>query len=181
MRYYSFNAAWSAHEQMASMRDGCGDEWWMVFHTDGWAALKGLGHESAAYSNGWEKLSQAIQQSFPIELSEFAYEPAFRWDATSFAYFILPGESAWTPAFEKTEYAGLDSGDGDLLQHVVGTADDYVDFAARYYECYIPLKTVKHIFDLKPITQEIVTSLNEQVSLADIQEELFQEISYPKK
>jgi hypothetical protein len=30
-RYYSFNSKWSDAEQMASMRDGCGNEWWIVF------------------------------------------------------------------------------------------------------------------------------------------------------
>ena len=60
-RYYSLNSNWSDCEQMASMRNGCGDEWWIVFHRDGWAALKGLDHESAAWSKHGEKLSSALQ------------------------------------------------------------------------------------------------------------------------
>ncbi len=56
-RYYSFNAAWSPNEQMASMRNGSGDEWWLVFHADGWAALKGLDHESEAWSKKRDELS----------------------------------------------------------------------------------------------------------------------------
>ncbi len=41
-RYYSFDSNWSPSEQMASMRDGCGDEWFLLFGSSGWAALKGL-------------------------------------------------------------------------------------------------------------------------------------------
>src|SRR5678816_1485060 len=63
-RYYSFNAAWSPSELMASMRDGCGDEWWLVFHAHGWAALKGLAHESEAWSKDGDKLSTALPVSY---------------------------------------------------------------------------------------------------------------------
>jgi len=72
-RYYSFNTAWSPSEQMASMRDGCGDEWWMVFNSNGCAALKGLAHESEAWSEGRESLSLALQNALPSELADFAH------------------------------------------------------------------------------------------------------------
>jgi hypothetical protein len=46
-RYFSFNAAWdeSRKERMASMRDGSGDEYFMVFSPKG-AILKGFDHEA---------------------------------------------------------------------------------------------------------------------------------------
>ena len=44
-RYYSFNARWSIDKQMASMRNGEGDEWFCVFSKNG-AFLKGLTTES---------------------------------------------------------------------------------------------------------------------------------------
>ena len=62
-RYYSFNSRWSKDAQMASMRDGCGDEWWAVFYNNGSAALKGLSHQSPAWSRHREKLSSALQRS----------------------------------------------------------------------------------------------------------------------
>src|SRR3954451_18924006 len=43
-RYYSFNSAWSAGEQMGSMRNGCGDDIYAHFSPAGcW--LKGFAHE----------------------------------------------------------------------------------------------------------------------------------------
>lgn len=40
-RYYSFNAAWAADEQMGSMRNGSGDEFFALFNAAGcW--LKGF-------------------------------------------------------------------------------------------------------------------------------------------
>ena len=71
-RYYSFNTHWSDQEMMASMRDGIGDEWWCVFHDAGWAALKGLGHESKAWSQHGEALSTALQKAIPQSQSKWA-------------------------------------------------------------------------------------------------------------
>ena len=84
-RYYSFNSEWAEGQEMASMRDGCGNEWWILFHESGWAALKGLAHESSAWAEGGGELSQALQSACPSELSEFAHEPAFRWDSPASA------------------------------------------------------------------------------------------------
>ena len=95
-RFYSFNARWSEGEMMASMRNGCGDEWWIVFSEAGWAAMKGLAHESSAWSEGGEALSLALRSVCPAELREFANEPAFRWDSTGFCYFWTPATAAWT-------------------------------------------------------------------------------------
>jgi hypothetical protein len=44
-RYYSFNSRWSPGEMMASMRDGSGDGYFILFDKHG-AAIKGFAHES---------------------------------------------------------------------------------------------------------------------------------------
>ena len=38
-RYYSYNSKWGRGEEMASMRNGCGDDWFLLFDVHG-AALK---------------------------------------------------------------------------------------------------------------------------------------------
>jgi len=179
-RYYSFNSTWSDFQQMASMRDGCGDEWWIVFHADGWAALKGLGHESPAYAAGGDELSTALQQTFPPELEEFTHEPAFRWDSTSFAAFCLPSPSDWVWARSLTEFSGLDGGECDLLSLLTGSPQDYADFASHYYEADISVEVVQQIFALAPITEGMITALNPATDLSSIENELFQEIAYPR-
>jgi hypothetical protein len=178
-RYYSFNSAWSSSEQMASMRDGCGNEWWIVCHNSGWAALKGLDHESPAWANGQESLSLAIQNEFPPELHSFTHEVAFDWDSTSFGYFYLPSLGRWSYANSSTHFSAVDSGDNSLLNHLVGVADDYVTFASDYYETDVPKIIVESIFMLQPITQAIVSLLNSENTLEAISQELFTEIDYP--
>ncbi len=179
-RYYSFNSTWSASEQMASMRDGCGDEWWMVFHSDGWAALKGLGHESQAWSKGGDSLSTALQQTFPPELAGSSHEPAFGWDSTSFAAFRLPGNSRWVWTRSLTEFSNLDGGEDDLLALLSGSPHDYVDFASHYYEADISIEIVQQVFSLSPITEDVIASLNPDTSFPAIEAELFDEIAYPR-
>jgi hypothetical protein len=179
-RYYSFNSAWAPLEQMASMRNGCGDEWWIVFHDSGWAALKGLDHESIAWSQGRENISKAIQDQFPLELSGFATEPAFRWDSTSFAYFYLPSKNVWCYANLATPFGSLNSGDTALLHLLVSPASDYVSFASDYYEREIPVDAVESILSHQAITQDMINHLNPEVTLDEISKELFVEIGYPR-
>lgn len=179
-RYYSFNSTWSDLQQMASMRDGCGDEWWMVFHADGWAALKGLGHESPAYAAGGDELSNALQQIFPPELAEFAHEPAFRWDATSFAAFRLPAFIDWVWVRSLTAFSNLDGGEPQLLSLIAGSPQDYADFASHYYEASVPVEVVQQVFALAPITVDLIAALNPDTDFSDIENELFQEIGYPR-
>ncbi|MGW6505963.1 hypothetical protein ACWGCP_00065 [Streptomyces niveus] len=54
-RYYSFNSAWAQGEEMASMRNGSGDEYSIVFSTAG-AYLRGFDHEApmSPYANDGE-------------------------------------------------------------------------------------------------------------------------------
>jgi hypothetical protein len=179
-RYYSFNAAWTPGEMMASMRNGCGDEWWLVFHSDGWGALKGLAHESPAWAEGGEALSHALATVLPGTLSAFSTEPAFRWDETGFAYFCLPTDGRWTRANDLTSFSDRDAGEDDLLRHLVSPAEKYCEFARDYYETDVPVEIVRQVFSLIPISQELVSALNPDVSLGDIEEELYSEIGYPQ-
>ncbi len=179
-RYYSFNAQWSPGQRMASMRNGCGDEWWMVQHESGWGALKGLNHESEAWDQGRIQISEALQALVPATHGDFAIEPAFCWPTTSFAYIYHPATLSWTRANDDTEFADLDAGEHGLLSLLMSPPEAYVAFAAAYYELEIPPDLVAHLYAHRPVTQEIVTALNPAVALADIATEFFDEIAYPR-
>jgi hypothetical protein len=161
------------------MRDGCGDEWWIFFHRDGWAALKGLGHDTPAWSRHGRALSSALRLSFPKDMMGFTTETAFRWDDTSVAYFHPTGAAGWTRANDLAGYPAEDAGDTQLLAHVVGSPADYANFATDHYETEIAEPLVAGIFSLQPITAAIVNSLNPSTSLEDITEELYSEVQYP--
>lgn len=179
-RYYSFNSQWSPDEKMASMRNGSGDEWWIVHHQSGWAALKGLDHESAAWSEGGSDLSEQLQQAIPIHYGNFATEPAFVWDATSFAYVYWPERRSWTRVNDNTEFPDLEAGEDSLLALLAGPASAYVAYAADYFERDLPLEAVEHIYAHRRISDEIVRQLNPDVRYSEIGTELENEIGYPR-
>jgi hypothetical protein len=148
-------------------------------HRDGWAALKGLDHESTAWSKHPEKLSSALQRAIPVQLARFSSEPAFRWDATSFSYFRTLGSQGWTRANDLTAYSRDDAGEDKFLALLIGEPSDYVGFASDYYEVDLKEQVIAGVFALQPITDSIVAALNSSTTLHDISEELFQEIHYP--
>ena len=174
-RYYSFNSKWSADEQMASMRNGSGDEWYIVFHAKGWAALKGLAHESAAASV--KGLSETLQKAVPEEYKSFANEPSFGWDATTFCFWCENDDSTWQSPPTMQEQ---DTGADELLDPLVSGPKGYHRFAQKYYERKIDLGAVEQVFQHQAIDAQMVSALNSKVTIDDINEELA-EIGYPKQ
>ena len=77
-RYYSFNSKWDEGEMMASMRNGSGDGYFILFNSHG-AIMKGFDHESAMspWSAEEEKLWPGIFEDVPDEFQSFLSEPAF--------------------------------------------------------------------------------------------------------
>lgn len=172
-RYYSFDSTWSPTEQMASMRDGCGDEWFLLFDSSGAAGLKGLAHESPAASiNGF---SRRLADAVPEALKSFSTEPAFSWDHTTFCYWRLADDSDW---HEPPEQASFDTGALELLEILVTGVEGYRQFASEYYEQDFDASTLSQIFDHIPINSELLSALNRDVSIDDIREYLVQ-VGYP--
>ncbi len=82
-RYYSFDARWNEGEEMASMRNGSGDDWFLLFGAFG-AAIKGLAHESSLA--GDPALTAAVKSQVPETFASFLNEPAFSMDELSYCY-----------------------------------------------------------------------------------------------
>src|SRR5262245_9095330 len=86
--YYSYDRAWG-NDEAASMRNGSGEEYDIVF-TDAGVFIRGLYHESSmfTYSDGrlWPGLLSGLPEDFRPQISE----PAFcHQDGTLDATFIL--------------------------------------------------------------------------------------------
>ncbi len=179
-RYFSFNNRWNPGQHMGSMRNGSGDEWFCLFHQDGWAGLKGLDHESEAWREGGPALSAALQRNIPTALLDFSSEAAFRWDATTFAFYSLSESDQWICLNESSEFSALDSGDEEYLSLITAGPDAYVRHAADYFEVMITPAMVEHVFALRPISDSIVKRFSAAIDLESIATELFEEIGYPK-
>lgn len=168
-RYYSFNSQWAPAEEMASMRDGCGDDWFLLFNEHG-AALKGFVHELAQGS----ALPDEIQRQVPGSFSSFLGEAAFSMQHATFCYWCAAGSSTWH------KVSGFDGDDGaqDMLDQLISGPSGYQAWAQAYYEVPVPLDAVTAIFSHAPITEALVQALNPQAEMDGVLADA-QEIGYP--
>jgi hypothetical protein len=180
-RYYSFDARWREAEQMASMRNGSGDDYFLWLSQNG-AVLKGFAHESAV----WQQLCgqsdlvlSSLAQQMPPELERFLHEPAFSVEETTFCLWRLPAAPAWAlwqpPVAPETRF--LD-GSAHLLLLLDGNPATYQAWAEDYYDIRPTRAALQAIYAHKPLTPEILTGLKSPRSTSEIVAEL-EDIGYP--
>lgn len=178
-RYYSFNAHWSPNEQMGSMRNGSGDEFFAFFNRAG-CFFKGFVHESSMtpYRTHPPKTWPGLLEGVPEEFSSALSEPAFSMDDITFSFWRRYSDQAWSHG--SSEFPEGDDPDGSesLLALLDGNPATYREFAEEYYEIKIPLNPIQHIYKHLPLTADLVSSLNADLSLQDLAEDL-REIDYP--
>jgi hypothetical protein len=178
-RYHSFNARWAADEQMASMRDGTGDGYFILF-TGAGAILKGFAHASDVWRRAKEK-GQPMPGVFagvPEEFAGFLAEPAFSIDQTTFCLWRRTSDPAWqVGAVDSLEGEDPD-GSAGLLRLLDGNPGAYRAWAEDYFETPVARSAVDHVFAHRPLTEAVVKLLNPQLSLVDLTGEVT-EIAYP--
>jgi hypothetical protein len=179
-RYHSFKAHWAEGEEMASVRDGSGDDYFILF-TQAGAIMKGFAHESEAWQRALERGQRPVPGVFdgvPEEFAGFLTEPAFSTDETTFCLWRRPTDPTWqTGANDLLEGEDPD-GSAELLRLLDGDLDAYRAWAEDYFETSVTRSAVDHIFGHRPLTEEIVKTLNPELSLDDLDEDVY-EIAYP--
>lgn len=181
-RYYSFNSKWAQDEMMASMTDGCGDNFFILFNPHG-AILKGFDHENvmSPWARDDGSLWPGMFKGVPSQFDEFLEEPAFDIPNTTFCSWRLHTDAVWQSGV--TEFPDGDAGnDGseDLLSIFLGGAECYREFANEYYEKDLPLKHLERVYDHELLTEELIKQLNPSMSLLELKEDL-EEIAYPEQ
>ncbi len=175
-RYYSFNKTWdpTKHHRMASMRNGCGDEYFILF-TEAGAAIKGYAHECPMARPGAPP--EGVFDDFPQAITEFLAEPAFSIENTTFCLWCLVG-GAWTAG--SARFPGHDDPDGSefLLELLTADPRDYQKYARDYFEVDVSLIAIETIYSHLPLTQELVQRVNPKAKLPSLLDD-FAEIGYP--
>jgi len=172
-RYYSFNRRWSPEhgDRMASMRNGEGDDFFILFTAAG-AAIKGYVHDAPMAGS----VADGMFGGFPERISGFLDEPAFSMDRTTFCLWSTG--AAWSQGPVARPSGDDPDGSADLLQCLVDDPTPYIAFATDYYEVEVPSETVAALYQHTPLTEAIVASLNPETRLAELAEDL-DEIGYP--
>ena len=192
-RYYSFNSRWDAASgaQMASMRNGSGDELYVLFSPSG-VAIKGFAHESFMSPFGEKRFTPVVQRElalypglltgFPDVLGAFLTEPAFSLEQTTFLVWRLPTDTQWHVGdivWPAPNEAGQDpDGSQELLSPLEGAPEDYVSYAEEYFERTVSVEDVAHVLALRPLEASLVERLGSERDLDELREDL-EEIGYP--
>lgn len=182
-RYYSFNSGWAAGEEMASMRNGSGDEYSIVFSAAG-AYVRGFDHEAptSPYVNDGEPWPGVIDD-VPEVFRHCVEEPAFNDEDVPVVTACLWRETTddrWRHGVIDFP-AGFPDPDGAtrLFELLVDRSPEaFQRFAEDYYEVPVDLEAVRDIYGLRPLSQKLVSSLNSEVDLSELAEDIAG-IGYP--
>jgi hypothetical protein len=157
-RYYSFNAQWNPEgtERLASMRNGEGDDWFIVFAPAG-VFVKSLWHEYGAEAG--------IYDGLPDALAPFLDEAAFSMDDVTFG--------GWCDG-AKWVLRGNAKPIADEVRILSGDPKAYATYVNSYFEREVPLEAVAHVLKGLPITPEFVKQLDAERDFAELTGELVQ-------
>ncbi len=158
-RYYSFDACWDkkAKHRMASMRNGSGDDWFIVFTPTG-TFVKSFWHEYKRAS------ADAIYAGLPKALAKQRKENAFMLDdGVTFGGFH--DGTSWTLRGNAKPLA-------EELAILSGDPAAYRSYVAAYFEQKIPLAVVEHVLAGKKLDAKLVARITKEQTLADLKSEL---------
>ncbi|MGW1022846.1 hypothetical protein ACWD4J_03880 [Streptomyces sp. NPDC002577] len=183
-RYHSFNRHWSDTESIASMRNGSGDEYSIVFSAAG-AYVRGFDHESPmspyAEDGPWPGVLDDVPDVFRPCVEEPAFSDEDGMPLTTACMWRETGDDGWktgTIDFPDEETEDPD-GAGYLFQLLVDRSPEaFQRWAEDYYEIPVDLEAVRHVFSSRPLTEGVVSALNSEITLADLAEDIA-EIGYP--
>ena len=178
-RYYSFNSKWGDGEVMASMRNGSGDQYFILFNSQG-AIMKGFAHESSMspWASDAEQVWPGVLDQVPSEFGEFLSEPAFSLAETTFCIWRRAEDESWQTGHIQYPEDEDPDGSEELLFVLDGDPKTYQEFAEEYYECAVDLGSVTAIYEHLPLSLEIVQKLNPDVTLETLSSDVA-EIDYP--
>ncbi|HBC3450894.1 TPA: hypothetical protein KDY51_004810 [Vibrio parahaemolyticus] len=156
-RYFSYNSEWSGDEEMASLRDSCGGEWFIWFSGDL------VGFKCTSPVDGLVDEFQQLLQAFPQCYSEFVREPAFT---------MQTGSAAWYLHLDRLVKFGFDINDLPTPETILKmSASDFCAFADSTYEVELSQQIVQSIFD-GDFNVESAIELNPEVEVSELLAEL---------
>lgn len=155
---------------MGSMRDGEGDNWFILFG-DFCAAIKGVSSTAETH------LSYELKKQLPKAFASFLNEPAFTMDKASYCYRYeaLAANPSWHNVLETPSSDGFSY---ETLSIMTEPTDVYISFANKSYETPLTPKDIQAIYDHLPLTEELIQSINPDITLTDLTDNI-SEIAYP--
>ena len=156
-RYFSYDSKWSEAEEVASMRDGSGNHWFL------WLCRDLAAYKCCSLDDGLAGDVEGVKSTFPHEYRGFLDEPAFSMGEATCIWRW--GGSEWI----KHGLAVRDM--VDLERVVAWTADDYGSWARAYYEIDIDGTCLQRLFDGE-FSERLAMKLNPDVDLVQLKSDM---------
>ncbi len=158
-RYFSYNSNWAVQEEMASMRDGSGGHWFVLFQTEGRVGYKFISPDDGLIDN----LSE-IKDKIPEHYKEFIEEPAFYVDQATGIWLLE--DNKWIK-YGLSHAMYLE----DLATVIEWGSEGYKKWAEDYYEVNIDPEALSKIFEHE-ISQALIEKLNPNITIEDLDKDL---------
>ncbi|MFD6354124.1 hypothetical protein [Nocardia tengchongensis] len=167
-RCYSFDSKWGEGEEVASMRTGSGDDWFIVFSGAG-VYGRGFDHEAP----NAPQVLHAVPAVFEMHVGEPAFADHDGSPRATLCFWREATDTEWGVAV-------ADHGGHGLFELLIeGTPQAYQRWAEDYYETAVGLAEVEHVYALRPLTPAVVARLNPELEPADLEGDI-DEIGYPR-
>ncbi|MGW2182212.1 hypothetical protein ACWCXX_29750 [Streptomyces sp. NPDC001732] len=170
LRRHGFDADWSGGRELAWMDNGGGDEYSIVLSGAG-AYIRGFDHASpmsphAGDGTPWPGVLDSVPEAF----RSCVEEPSFGIGgipAVTFCMWREAGDGQWRTGDVDFDGGGeLPDGADWLLDFLTdGSPEKYQDWATYYYDVPVDPAAVRHVYELRPLTPEVVSALNPGTTL----------------
>jgi hypothetical protein len=180
-RYYSFDAHWGDGEMLASMRNGSGDTYAILFTAAG-AIIKGYAHESemGRYAAESGRPWPGVVEQVPPEFQPMLAEPAFPLEETSFCVWRKADAALWEVGAIRFPEGEDPDGSRLLLSVLDGNPRTYQEWSEEYYERSVPLDAVEAVYQHQPLDGHLLGQLNPDITVDELSDD-GQEIGYPDR
>lgn len=182
-RCYSFNSKWSDNEMMASMRNGQGNHYFILFFNEG-VAIKGFDIDAPINEVTDKEFWKNKTNQMPSQYKLFLREPAFVTDEATFFIWRLNDDYEWHTLNLGTEIEvrmrrvyDFD-GSQNLITILGGLPETYKRWADAYYESDFALDIIGKIYRHEPLAKVMVEILNSDIDYEVLIEDI-EEIGYP--
>ena len=167
LRYFSFDCHWDGEEMMASMKNGSGNEYFLLFNKHGVIGKVFISNMQLS-----ENERNDLFTKIPSLYESFKQEEAFSLDDISFCFWHSNSDDGWVskPIAKDLPYLNFLTGDSNI----------YKEWAEEYYEKEFNIGVIQDIFSHKPLTTEMIVKLNAEIKIEDLSEDL-DEIGYPAR
>ncbi|MFE6828751.1 hypothetical protein [Streptomyces sp. NPDC057690] len=185
-RRHSFDAHWSESEETASMRDGSGDEYDIVFSPAG-AWIRGFAHESPmspyVQDGPWPGVLDDVPEVFRPCVEEPAFADEDGMPVATACLWRRTADDAWSTG--TIDFPEHPADDPDGAAHLFRLLTDRSPRALRqwaqdHYEVPVDPEAVRHVLASRPLTSAVVTALNPELAPPGLAK-IVERTGYPRR